>query len=86
MFARQPITRHSFAMTTVEEVKAAIGKLTLEARAEILSELCGWTDDDWDRQMKADAAGGKFAGLNRDTVTAHAVGQTRPIDDILREP
>jgi hypothetical protein len=75
-------------MSTVEEVKAALAKLTLEERAEILSELCGWTDDDWDwdRQMKADAAAGNFTSLNREADTAHAAGQTRPLDDILREP
>jgi len=73
-------------MSTLEEVKAALSKLTLEERAEILSELCGWTDDDWDRQMKAGASAGKFAALNRETDSAHAAGQTRPLDDILREP
>jgi hypothetical protein len=73
-------------MSTVEEVKAALGGLTLEERAEILSELCGWTDDDWDRQMKADAAAGKFAALNREADAANVAGQTRSLDDILREP
>ena len=73
-------------MSTVAEVKDALGKLTLEERAEILSELCGWTDDDWDRQMKADAATGKFAALNRETDTAHATGQTVPLEKILHEP
>jgi len=28
-----------------------------------VADLCGWTDDEWDRQMKADAKAGKFAGL-----------------------
>ena len=31
---------------------------------KLLAELCEWPDDDWDRQMKEDAASGKFAGLN----------------------
>jgi hypothetical protein len=35
-------------MSTVEEIKTAIGRLSLEERAEITAELCGWTDDDWD--------------------------------------
>ena len=73
-------------MSTVEEIKEAIGRLSLEERAEMLAELCGWADDDWDRQMKRDAAAGKFATLNRDTDTAHATGQARPLNDILREP
>ena len=45
-------------MSTVEEIRTAIDRLSLEERAQIIAELCGWTDDDWDRQMKADAAGG----------------------------
>ena len=73
-------------MSTVEEIKMAISKLSLEARAEMLAELCGWADDDWDRQMKRDAVAGKFTSLNRDTDTAHAAGQTTPLDHILREP
>ena len=73
-------------MSTVEEIKEAIGRLSLEERAEMLAELCGWDDDDWDRQMKRDAAAGKFATLNREADAALADGQTRTIDDILREP
>ena len=73
-------------MSTVEEIRTAIQKLSLEERAQITAELCGWTDDDWDRQMKADAAAGKFADLNRDADAANAAGQTRPLNDILHEP
>lgn len=60
--------------------------LPLEKRAEIVAELCGWTDDDWDRQMKADAAAGKLDLLNREADNAMANGQTHTLDDILREP
>ena len=72
-------------MSTVAEIKQALAKLTLEERAEILTELCGWSDDDWDRQMKADAAAGKFATLNREADAAHSSGKTAPLDDMLRE-
>ena len=73
-------------MNTVEEIRTALGKFSLEERAEIAAELCGWSDDDWDRQMKADAAAGRFASLNREADAAHAVGQTRPLTDLLHEP
>ena len=73
-------------MSTVEEIKTAIGRLSLEERAEIAAELCGWTEDDWDRQMKSDAVAGKFSKLNREADAAHRAGQTLPLDDILREP
>ena len=57
-------------MNTVADIMKAIGKLSLEERAEIAAELCGWKDDDWDRQMKSDATGGKFAQLNEEADAA----------------
>jgi hypothetical protein len=51
-------------MSAVESIKAAIQQLSVEERAELTAELCGWTDDDWDRQMKADSVAGKFASLS----------------------
>ena len=71
---------------TVEEIKAAIVTLTLEERAEIMAELCAWSDDDWDRQMKRDAVAGKFDVLNSEADTANAVGKTIPLTDVIREP
>jgi hypothetical protein len=72
-------------MNTVEEIRTAIGRLSLEERAQIVAELCGWNDDDWDRQMKSDAAAGKFDSLNCEADAAHAAGRTRPLNDILHE-
>jgi len=51
-------------MSNVEEIKAAIYQLPLEERAALIAELCGWTDDEWDRRMKADAKAGEFAAMN----------------------
>jgi hypothetical protein len=73
-------------MSTVESIKTAIKMLSVEERAELTAELCGWTDDDWDRQMKAGAAAGKFASLNGEADAAHRRSETQPLDDILREP
>ena len=70
-------------MSTVEEIKSAIQRLSLPERAELVADLCGWTDDDWDRQMKADAVAGKFASLNHEADAAFAAGETRPFQDIL---
>ena len=73
-------------MSTVEEIRTAIERLSLEERAQIIAELCGWADDDWDSQMKADAAADKFNALNREADAAYAAGQTHPLNDILHEP
>ena len=73
-------------MSTVQEIKFAIERLPLEERAELIADLCGWVDDDWDRQMKAHAKAGKFGRLNEDSANAYRSGQTKPLDDILGSP
>ena len=70
-------------MSTVQEIKSAIERLSLEERATLIADLCGWIDDDWDHQMKADARAGKFAALNEAAGNAYHSGQTKPLDDIL---
>ena len=57
-------------MSTAQEIKGAIDQLPVEERAKLIAELCGWTDDDWDRRMKADAAAGRFDALNEDAAKA----------------
>lgn len=59
-------------MSTVQEIKAAITQLPLEERAGLIAELCGWTDDDWDRRMKIDALAGKFSVLNEDAADSYS--------------
>ena len=73
-------------MSTVEEIRTAIQRLSLEERAQITAELCGWADDEWDCQMRDDAAARKFAAFNQEAESAKAAGQTRPLKDLLHEP
>ena len=49
-------------MGTVEEIKAAIDQLSPAERAK-LDALLHQADDDWDRQMVADAKAGKLDHL-----------------------
>ena len=48
---------------SLAEIKEAVNKLPAQERLKLLAELCDWPDDEWDRQIKRDAAAGKFAGL-----------------------
>jgi hypothetical protein len=48
-----------------------------------LAELCDWPDDDWDRQMKRDAAAGKFTGLNEEAAQAVKSGKVKPLEEGL---
>jgi hypothetical protein len=48
-------------MSTVAEIKRAIEQLSPQERCELEALLHPWPDDDWDRQMQADAEpGGKL--------------------------
>jgi hypothetical protein len=47
-------------MTTVEDILAAIDKLSLSERAELERRLHGWTDDAWDEQIKSDYDAGRL--------------------------
>ncbi len=72
-------------MSTVAEIKSAIAGLTVEERAGLLAELCGWPEDDWDRQMQSDAAAGKFAAMNERADAEYKAGKTTPLAQILNE-
>ena len=48
-------------MSTVQEIKATIAKLTLEERGEVARCLHVWEDGAWDGQIKDDLASGKHA-------------------------
>ena len=50
-------------MSTVEEIKTAIAKLSLEERAELARWMHGWQDDTWDQQMTSDAISGRLDKL-----------------------
>jgi len=47
-------------MSTLQEIKDAIPKLSLEERAEVARCLHLWGDDEWDEQMNRDLAAGKL--------------------------
>jgi hypothetical protein len=50
-------------VSTVEEIKSAIDGLSFEERCRLMALLNPVPDDDWDREMRADAATGKFTQL-----------------------
>lgn len=65
-------------MSTVAEIKAVIPSLTPAEREDIARYLREWTDDDWDRQMAADAEpGGKLHRLMEQAEVEAKDGQLR---------
>ena len=60
-------------MSTVAEIKEAIDRLSPQEYCELMSVLHPFDDDDWDRQMKADAAAGRFVAMNERAERSRAV-------------
>jgi hypothetical protein len=50
-------------VSTVEEIKAAIEKLSLSERGQLERWLHEWADDAWDQQMAQDARAGRLDRL-----------------------
>jgi len=62
----------------LEQIKKAILELTFEQRADLAEWMLSTADDDdWDRQMRADAAAGKFDKIIREVDEAAKRGELR---------
>ena len=72
-------------MSTVAEIKEAIAKLSPEKYCELMVELFPHPDDEWDRQMKADAEAGRLDFIDRNVKEAVAKGATTPLEIGLEE-
>jgi hypothetical protein len=70
-------------MSTVAEIKEAIDRLSSQEYCELMSVLHPFEDDDWDRQMKSDAAAGRFTAMNERAEQEYEVGSTRPLGEII---
>jgi hypothetical protein len=64
-------------MSTVAEIKEAIERLSPQERCELEALLHPRADDDWDREMQADAAAGKFDVLKDEAAAERRAGKLR---------
>jgi hypothetical protein len=73
-------------MSTVAEIKEAIAKLSPQEYCELMAELYQRLhDDEWDKQMKVDAASGKLDFIDRNVEKARREGTLVPLERILEE-
>jgi hypothetical protein len=73
-------------MSTVAEIKEAIAKLSPREYCELMAELGPrLPDDEWDKQMKADAAAGKFDEMNRRALADFKAGRCDPLERMFEE-
>lgn len=71
---------------SVAEIKEAIAKLSPEEYCELMAELRpAIEDDEWDRQMKLDAAVGKLDFIDKNIEDAGREGALTPLERIFEE-
>jgi len=71
-------------MSTVTEIKEAIRRLSPEEYCELMAELFPHADDDWDVQMKRDAASGRLDFIDANVKEAAANGTAAPLEVRLK--
>jgi hypothetical protein len=73
-------------MSTVAEIIEAVKQLSEEEKSALLEQLADLDfDDEWDRQIEADAKAGKLDFLWKEAQREIAQGTARPLDEILRD-
>ncbi|MDQ6630962.1 MAG: hypothetical protein M3Y82_04290 [Verrucomicrobiota bacterium] len=64
-------------MSAVEKIKAEIDQLSFRERCELNALLHIWPDDEWDKQMRADAESGKLDWMIKEAEDAEARGLSK---------
>ena len=72
-------------MRTVVEIKEAIAHLSPQEYCELMADLQPFADDEWDVQMKADAASGKLNFVDRHIEAAQQAGSLLPLAHTLEK-
>jgi hypothetical protein len=62
---------------SIDQIKEAVEKLSLEERAQFAAWFHGWKDDEWDEQMKRDVAAGKLDPVLREVEDDIKAGRLR---------
>jgi len=66
-------------ITTVEQLKSAVEKLSPEKRAQFRHWFEEFAAQEWDQQMEEDFAAGKWDALADEALGDHAKGLSRKI-------
>ena len=73
-------------VSTVAEIKEAIARLSPEEYCELMAALRPpLEDDEWDKQMKADAEAGKFDAMNARADADFKAGRCEPLERMFED-
>jgi predicted ATPase len=68
---------------SVAEILQELPKLSVAERDEVRRRLAELEDDAWDRQIEADANGGKLDKLWAEALDDIKAGRTKPLDEVI---
>lgn len=73
-------------VSTIPEIKDAIAQLSPQEYCELMAELLPpREDDEWDKQMKADAEAGKFDAMNARADADFKAGLCEPLERMFED-
>lgn len=70
---------------SVAEIKQAISRLNPRDYCDLMAELHPWPDDEWDVQMKGDAASGRLDFVRRHADKAKGEDRLISLDRVLAD-
>ncbi len=70
-------------MSTVTEIKSAIKKLNPTQLRSVGDLVDALREDQWDKQIDADAKAGKLDKLAEKALADYRAGRCKPLDEIL---
>ena len=70
-------------MSTVAEIREAIRQLPAEEAWQLAQELRDHLDALWDQQFEEDVQAGRLDAVIARAREEHAIGKTRPMDEII---
>ncbi len=75
--------RYPYNMSTVEEIEAAVRKLSAEEQYRLARRLQDVLWEAWDRQIEEDARSGRLDHILAEVEADIAAGRTKPLDEIV---
>ena len=73
-------------MSTVQEIEAAIQKLTPQEIKAVADWLQEFREELWDKQIDADVAAGKLDRFADEALEDYRAGRVKPLDEIIDQP
>lgn len=70
-------------MSNVAEIENALRKLPVSDARTGADWLQDYLDEQWDRQIEQDIAGGKLDKLAEQALAHHRAGRVKPLDEVI---